>query len=92
MLKYFLKRNNYNRIKKLIGKKPIRFEGTFEKDPFLVKNKYICETTSIIFLCCVNSNFKEIYIIEEKNKEINLTQSEIKKLYELAQEKFRKPY
>lgn len=87
MLKYFLKRNNYNRIKKLIGKKPIRFEGTFEKDPFLVKNKYICENISIIFLC-----FKEIYIIEEKNKEINLTQFEIKKLYELAQEKFQKPY
>ena len=87
MLKYFLKRNNYNRIKKLIGKKPIRFEGTFEKDPFLVKNKYICETTSIIFLC-----FKEIYIIEEKNKEINLTQFEIKKLYQLAQDKFQKPY
>ena len=82
----------FNRIEKLFKTKPIRFEGTFKKYPNRFINKYFCENIIITLTCWLAQDYAEDYIIESENKRIDLNENQIKKLYELAEEKHRKPY
>ena len=85
MIKYF-------KIKKLIETNPVRFEGTFKKYPDRCINKFFCENIIITSTCWHYQNFAEDYIIESENKRIDLNENQIKILYELAKEKYQKPY
>ena len=92
MIKYFRKRKNFNRIKKLIETNPVRFEGTFKQYPNRSINKYFCENIIITLTCWLYQNYAKDYIIESENKKIDLNENQIEILYELAEEKHRKPY
>ena len=87
MIKYFRKRKNFNRIKKLIKINPVRFEGTFGEYPNRSINKYFCENIIITLTCWLDQNYKKDYIIESENKKIDLNENQIEILYELAKEK-----
>jgi len=83
---------NFDQIKELIKTNPVYFEGTFKQYPSRSINKYFCENIIITVICWLDNNYENDYIIESENKKIDLNENQIKKLYELAQEKYQKPY
>ena len=89
MLKYFIKRNNFNRIKKLIETKPIHFTITCCLYPQKTINQYFCENIIIKNIINFEQN-EEDYAIKLENKKIYLDENQIKILYELAKEKHKK--
>lgn len=80
---------NFDQIKKLIETNPVYFEGTFKKYPNRFINKYFCENIIITLTCWLAQDYAKDYIIESENKRIDLTENQIKKLYELAEEQCR---
>ena len=84
MIKYFRKRKNFNRIKKLIKTKGIKrfttFVGFLGINGAPLRTAYSINDTIYIY-CDIHSKYRNSYLIKENGKELKMDWCDISELY-----------